>query len=57
MDEGEASCEKVFKKGEKAVFLKTYVPGESFGELALLYNCPRAATIKATTSCLMYSLD
>lgn len=37
--------------------MKTYTPGESFGELALLYNCPRAATIKAKSNCLLYSLD
>lgn len=57
LESGEASCEKVFKKGEKAVYLKTYVPGESFGELALLYNCPRAATITSISDCVMYSLD
>lgn len=38
-------------------FLKTYVPGESFGELALLYNAPRAATIIANTNCDLWALD
>jgi cAMP-dependent protein kinase regulator len=35
-------CEKVFKKGENPTFLKNYIPGDAFGELALLYNAPRA---------------
>jgi len=37
--------------------LKTYKPGEAFGELALLYNAPRAATIKAKTESILFSLD
>jgi len=34
-----------------------YHSGESFGELALLYNAPRAASIMATTDCVLLSLD
>ena len=34
-----------------------YGPGEAFGELALLYNAPRAATIKAVSQCCLFSLD
>lgn len=37
--------------------MKVYYPGESFGELALLYNAPRAATIKAKTDVVLFSLD
>lgn len=37
--------------------LKEYGPGEAFGELALLYNTPRAATITAKTNCVLWSLD
>ena len=37
--------------------MKTYQPGESFGELALLYNCARAASIKAKTNCILFALD
>jgi len=31
--------------------------GQSFGELALLYNAPRAATIKATKDCVVWAID
>lgn len=57
VDTGELDCEKVFKKGDPPTYLKTYKPGESFGELALLYNAPRAASIKAKTNCILWALD
>ena len=57
VDSGQLDCFKVFKKGEEAKFLKTYQPGESFGELALLYNAPRAATIRAKTDSVLFELD
>jgi CRP-like cAMP-binding protein len=31
--------------------------GSSFGDLALMYNCPRAATIIAVTDCTLWTLD
>lgn len=34
-----------------------YTNGDAFGELALLYNCPRAATIRATTGCILWSVE
>jgi cAMP-dependent protein kinase regulator len=37
--------------------LKTFVSGEVFGELALLYNAPRAATITAKTNAHLWVLD
>ena len=57
VDSGELDCEKVFKAGDPPTYLKTYKPGESFGELALLYNAPRAATIRARTDCTCWALD
>jgi len=33
------------KKGEQPKYLRMYNTGEAFGELALLYNAPRAATL------------
>ena len=31
-------------------------PGGAFGELALMYNCPRAATIRAKSMCTVWTL-
>ena len=57
VEKGELECNKIFKPGEQPTFLKDYEPGESFGELALLYNCPRAANIIAKTECVLWGLD
>lgn len=58
VESGELACSKLLEKTDAAeTFLKNYVPGESFGELALLYNAPRAATIKCNTDCELWQLD
>ena len=57
VDCGELTCTKRFGKDTKETYLKTYVPGESFGELALLYNVPRAASIQAKNECTLFALD
>ena len=36
---------------------KNINPGEGFGELALLYNTPRSATIKALEKCQLWGID
>ena len=54
---GTLSCTKVFSGNTEPTFLKRYEPGEAFGELALLYNAPRAATITADNECTLYALD
>ena len=57
IESGELICEKVFNEGESPTYLKTYKEGELFGELALLYNAPRAASIYAKTDCVLWALD
>jgi cAMP-dependent protein kinase regulator len=57
IESGSLDCFKVFKKEEGEKFLKTYSPGEVFGELALLYNAPRAATIRAKEDAVLWALD
>ena len=37
--------------------VSTIGEGSSFGELALLYNSPRAATIRSETAATVFSLD
>ena len=32
-------------------------PGDSFGELALLYNAPRSASIKTLEGCSFWAID
>lgn len=57
MDSGELDCFKIFSKDSENTHLKIYVSGEAFGELSLLYNAPRAATIIAKTDCILFALD
>lgn len=37
--------------------VSTSGPSSSFGELALMYNSPRAATVIAQTDCILWALD
>jgi cAMP-dependent protein kinase regulator len=57
MDQGNLDCHKRFSPDAQNTYLKTYIPGESFGELALLYNAPRAATITSKDNSICFSLD
>lgn len=56
IEEGRLTCTK--EHDGKIAALKQYGPGETFGELALLYNAPRAATITVDSeSATLWSLD
>lgn len=57
VETGELDCYKLFSNNPEKVFLKKYLSGDSFGELALLYNTPRAASIITINDCILWSLD
>ena len=57
LEQGSLNCTKVFSGNTAPTFLKEYQPGEGFGELALLYNAPRAATITANSDYVIWKLD
>ena len=57
VESGTLDCGKTFPGDDHFTFFKTYVAGEAFGELALLYNAPRAASITGTSEGQLWRLD
>merc|ERR1719265_1987653 len=55
IEAGILDCKKVIGGEEKVV--KTCEAGDAFGELALLYNCPRAASVVAREKCVLWKLE
>lgn len=55
VEKGELECFITINGQEKMV--KTYGENDVFGELCLLYNQPRAATIKAKDDSRLWALD
>jgi cAMP-dependent protein kinase regulator len=55
IEKGTLECFKQIDGKNKVV--KTCMEGDVFGELALLYNCPRAADVVARDSCVCWQLD
>ena len=47
----------VAKRGEESKKVYSYGSGDAFGELALMYNAPRAASIIALEDSTLFSLD
>lgn len=54
--EGEAEVTKSINNSE-ARLLKTLIPGDFFGEMALIHNAPRAATVTVKTALTTLELD
>ncbi len=57
VDSGSLECFKTNPKTNEEKFLCNYKTGDAFGELALLYNAPRAANIRAISQSILFSLD
>jgi len=55
IETGVLDCKK--KIGDEVKVVKTCEAGDAFGELALLYNCPRAASVVAREKCVLWKLD
>lgn len=55
IETGKLDCVK--KTGDVSAVVKTCEAGDVFGELALLYNCPRAASVVAKEKCSLWKLD
>mmetsp|Transcript_107657 Transcript_107657/g.322012 ORF Transcript_107657/g.322012 Transcript_107657/m.322012 type:complete len:409 (+) Transcript_107657:37-1263(+) len=56
VEEGQMDCFKRQPDGTDKL-VKECKAGDAFGELALLYNCPRAASVKAHNKCVLWQLD
>jgi len=55
IEQGTLECIKMIGGENKVV--KTVNTGDVFGELSLLYNCPRAASVVAKDACVCWKLD
>lgn len=55
--DGQCVATKVLEPGKPAQAVKSYNPGEYFGERALLLDVPRAANIVAKSQVCVVSLD
>jgi cAMP-dependent protein kinase regulator len=55
LEDGEVDV--YIKKNGGELKVHTYKPGDAFGELAIMYNAPRAATCRASKNCKLWALD
>eukprot|EP00746_Dinoflagellata_sp_MGD_P166233 gnl/MRDRNA2_/MRDRNA2_95986_c0_seq1.p1 gnl/MRDRNA2_/MRDRNA2_95986_c0~~gnl/MRDRNA2_/MRDRNA2_95986_c0_seq1.p1 ORF type:complete len:390 (-),score=140.98 gnl/MRDRNA2_/MRDRNA2_95986_c0_seq1:144-1313(-) len=57
VESGSVECFKRFEKDGEEKMVKSLGEGDAFGELALLYNCPRAASVQSKDDCVLWQLD
>lgn len=55
IEKGNLHC--FIKKDDEEIKVKEQSEGDAFGELCLLYNAPRAATIRSVSDCVCWALD
>ena len=53
----DGTVEVFVRRGGEESLTHTYSSGSTFGELSLLYNAPRAASCRAKSSCVLWTLD
>lgn len=57
VDKGSLETWKSFEGQEQPKLVKSYAVGDSFGELALMFNQRRAASVIATDECVLWAVD
>jgi len=57
VDSGAMDCYKTLPGYSEEMLVKSCYQGDAFGELALLYNCPRAASVQSRHSAILWQLD
>eukprot|EP00164_Ancoracysta_twista_P002040 GFYU01002688.1.p1 GENE.GFYU01002688.1~~GFYU01002688.1.p1 ORF type:complete len:334 (+),score=105.74 GFYU01002688.1:105-1106(+) len=54
---GGGECDVIENSSGAPKKLKKLTAGDSFGELALMYDTPRSASVVTTTDCILYEMD
>ncbi|KAK2952801.1 putative cAMP-dependent protein kinase regulatory subunit [Blattamonas nauphoetae] len=53
----QGDCDVLIEKDGGSIKVATLHPNDGFGEIALMHNCPRTATIVTPTGCKTWALD
>lgn len=57
VDSGTLEVNKTLPGESEATKVNSYAVGDSFGELALMFNQRRAASVIATSDCVLWAVD